>query len=76
MMVPAPGLFSTMTDARRSLAISCASVRAITSVPPPGANGTTIRITLSGYRADAFSLESAGISANTTSASSKAFVLR
>src|SRR5260370_1230837 len=36
MMVPAPGLFSIMTDAPRSFAISCASLRAIKSVPPPG----------------------------------------
>ena len=42
MMVPAPGLFSMITDPPRSFAISCANARAITSVPPPGANGTTI----------------------------------
>src|SRR3978361_855238 len=52
-MVPAPGLFSMMTDAPRSFAISCASVRAITSVPPPGAKGTTILTIRSGYDARA-----------------------
>src|SRR5258706_1861432 len=59
MMVPAPGLFSIMTVAARSMAISCASVRAITSVPPPGANGTTIFTILSGYPAKARFTESA-----------------
>ena len=58
MMVPAPGLFSIMTDAPRSFAISCASVRAITSVPPPGAKGTTILTIRSGYAAKALSLVS------------------
>src|SRR5665647_1352348 len=59
MMVPAPGLFSMTMVAPRSLAISCASVRAMTSVPPPGANGTTILTILSGYKAEAGSAENA-----------------
>src|SRR5258708_3841524 len=66
-MVPAPGLFSIMTVAPRSFAISCASVRAITSVPPPGANGTTILTILSGYNAEASSGENA-VSDNTLAA--------
>jgi len=74
MMVPAPGLFSIMTVAPRSFAISCASVRAITSVPPPGANGTTILTILSGYNAEASSGENA-VSDNTASASRKGAVL-
>src|SRR5882672_7600192 len=59
MMVPAPGLFSMITVAPRSLAISCARVRAITSVPPPGAKGTTILTILSGYPAKALSAQNA-----------------
>src|ERR1700676_5398779 len=51
MMVPAPGLFSMITETPKSLAISCANVRATTSVPPPGAKGTTIRMARSGYKA-------------------------
>src|ERR1700704_2831508 len=68
MMVPAPGLFSIITDAPRSFAISCARVRAITSVPPPGAKGTTILTIRSGYTAKAASFESADSNANATSA--------
>ena len=45
MMVPAPGRFSTMTVPPSCLAISCASVREMMSVPPPGAKGTTILVT-------------------------------
>ncbi len=41
-VVPAPGLFSTMTD-RPSLSLSfCAAVRAMMSVAPPGANGFSV----------------------------------
>src|SRR3954452_24798261 len=40
-----------MMVAPRFFAISCASVRAITSVPPPGAKGTTMRMVFSGYAA-------------------------
>src|SRR2546425_674735 len=53
MIVPAPGLLSTMTGWPRSLAISAPSVRAIRSVPPPGAKGTTRRTGFSGKAADA-----------------------
>src|SRR6267142_5549842 len=59
MVVPAPGLFSMITVAPRPLAISCARVRAITSVPPPGAKGTTILTILSGYPAKALSAQNA-----------------
>src|SRR3977135_594929 len=74
MMVTAPGLFSIMTVAPRSFAIPCASVRAITSVPPPGANGTTILTILSGYNAEGSSGENA-VSNNTASANRKGAVL-
>jgi hypothetical protein len=57
-----------MTAAPRSFAISCASVRAITSVPPPGAKGTTILTILSGYKAMAWSFEAADSNASATSA--------
>ena len=44
-MVPAPGLFSTITEPPSCFCISCAKVREMMSVPPPGANGTTIFVT-------------------------------
>src|ERR1700753_2439349 len=68
MMGPAPGLLSIMPVAPRSFAISCASVRAITSVPPPGANGTTILTTWSGYKAHAVPFTAGSSSANAASA--------
>src|ERR1700753_1703494 len=73
-MVPAPGFFSTMTVKPRSFAMSCASVRATTSVPPPGAKGTTSRTILSGYRAIAASVEITAID-NAANASSKERIL-
>ena len=48
MMVPAPGRLSTITFWPRSFDISSARMRAMVSVPPPGAKGTTSRIGLSG----------------------------
>src|SRR5262245_48670780 len=67
MMVPAPGLFSIMVLLPRSFAISCASARAITSVPPPGANGTTILMMRSGKAARAGSPANAPMSKPETS---------
>src|SRR3954447_19874315 len=76
MMVPAPGLFSMMMVAPRFFAISCASVRAITSVPPPGANGTTIRMVFSGHAATAELTGNANTEAHAPSASSSSSILR
>jgi len=55
--------------------LSCASVRATTSVPPPGGNGTTILMIRSGYPANARVVQAADSSANAASAN-KTFVLR
>src|SRR5438093_9284872 len=66
-MVPAPGLFSMMMPAPRSFAISCASTRAMASVPPPGAKGTMILMTRSGYPAKAGVPESNMVAASTNS---------
>src|SRR5215468_8022376 len=46
---PAPGLFSTMTCCPSVVASRCATKRPITSVGPPGENGTTIFTGLLGY---------------------------
>src|SRR6185295_5636411 len=46
MTPAAPGLFSTITVTSSRLASGTASARAMTSLLPPGANGTTIWISL------------------------------
>jgi hypothetical protein len=44
MMPLAPGRLSTIFDCPHALAICAATTRAMMSVVPPGANGTSIRI--------------------------------
>jgi hypothetical protein len=46
--LPAPGLFSITTGVRSVFCISSATRRAVTSVAPPGAKGTTSVIGLDG----------------------------
>src|ERR1700688_1218091 len=48
MVEPPPGRFSTTTWPTR-LVISCAVIRAMVSIGPPGGNGTIILIGRSGY---------------------------
>ncbi|MNU02435.1 hypothetical protein D3C72_2461390 [compost metagenome] len=48
MMPLAPGRFSTTTDCFSASPSFCEIRRATTSVPPPGGNGTTMRIGLLG----------------------------
>src|SRR5688572_8652745 len=50
-MVPAPGRFSTTTCCPRYSDTFGATARAVMSVPPPGADGTTKRIAREGYGA-------------------------
>src|SRR5712671_7975886 len=49
MMVEAPGLFSTITDAPRAGPSFDATCRAWMSLVPPGGKGTTIRMGLPGF---------------------------
>src|SRR5689334_21701717 len=56
----APGRLSTTNDCPSASDSRCAYVRAITSMPPPGANPTTIRTVLTGYAG----LAGAGVCAN------------
>src|SRR4051812_32005033 len=51
MMVPAPGLLSTITGCPSACVMPVPSARAMASVPPPGANGTTSFTGLSGNAA-------------------------
>src|SRR5689334_23531266 len=48
-MLAAPGRFSTRTGTPQPSFMRCASSRPSVSTDPPGANGTTMRIGLSGY---------------------------
>ena len=47
--VPAPGLLSTITGTPSASANATAMRRACRSVPPPGVNGTTMRMGLLGF---------------------------
>src|SRR5260221_11327685 len=49
MMVEAPGLFSTITDAPRAGPSFEATCRAWMSLVPPGGKGTTLRTGLPGF---------------------------
>src|SRR5690606_12028348 len=53
ILPPAPGLFSTTIGWPRSLASDSPSVRAITSIAPPGGKGTIQVMGRSGYAAAA-----------------------
>jgi hypothetical protein len=55
---PAPPLLSITTCCPRSAVMPTATTRAIRSVGPPGGNGTTSRIGLSGYCAMALAHDS------------------
>src|SRR5437763_1513186 len=52
-VVPAPGLLSTMTGWPSAFYMPTPTARAMESVPPPGANGTTSLTGLSGKAARA-----------------------
>src|ERR1700704_4500391 len=51
MLPPAPGLFSTTTDWPQTSCRRLLTRRAVISVEPPGANGTTTRTGLTGQSA-------------------------
>ena len=49
MLPPAPGRLSTTTDCPQRSFSFCPTMRASTSVPPPGAKGAISRIGFIGY---------------------------
>src|SRR2546426_12801798 len=51
MLPPAPGLFSITTDCPQTSCRRLPTRRAVVSVEPPGANGTTTRTDLTGQSA-------------------------
>ena len=55
MLPEAPSLFSTTTGWPQRSVNFCAMRRAMMSVPPPGANPTTMRTAFAGYWAQAVS---------------------
>ena len=69
-----PGLFSTSTGTPRSGESFSASERATTTVPPPGANGTTMRTVWLGNSAALAMVATTSTAAATTSLDNLMFI--